>query len=1104
MLSLKQAIFILVFSILFLLLLLLGESHLGWYVMGVTTFLFLFFSQELQWDKVQDHTGVLLIWLLFLISILVSLFNAFSIPLALSGMIFYFFSFIWFLFFLLIKRDFLPRFLIIQIVMLIGLVFCGLTLTFFLFPSLTTHLPGMNLFHARYGHNHFAAYLLLLIPLTWWIAIQYQKWFQYAEFIIIIPIFLTCVLCITFGRTAIIIGIFQLFTILFLFKKHIPYVKIIFIFSLFASLVIMSSIAFFALHPKLKNTCPFPQFEKQLCKPLESENRPLYFQQALHILKKHPLTGIGIGNYSIGSQMFYQTPHVFTRYAHNAFLHIFAEIGIFGGVVFAILMLTFMYESTKNVKKNTSPTLKKFLLIALISMYVNVLLDFDWSFLGILCSSLLFVTLLIRKEKRSNSLLTKKRNIYKPIYYINSFFLLAFTLVYLITEILIWQGKSQKAFSLFPYFSWQSSLYSKNSTLTEKQKRKLLAIYKHHVEVLQNLLNEDFLSKKEKQTLRKKILNLDPWKTKLAVEFVEILLDEKQYLEAEEYIQQFVTKTNDIQKKYNDQIFYKDSVAMAKLALQLADTYFHEQKYETSSSLYNQAQKLDAWILHDHSPPFKQNSVENKQWQFFHNLDFDFEYIGQYRETYAKHLQALTLNEMRSDNFDENQALEYVKKMIEIADWIKWESWITVSNESIERIYQALEKDNTLLAKKYADFAFKVLHIFETKNEEMNYEQKEDLAFLYMQIGKQSVGKHEYIVADCYARAYEILPWGVSTETHWIEDKKTTDIESHELLTFMEATKNWSDHQLGYKQHVYQETTRKYIKYLLENKRAREALALAAFIDENQWAYDWAKAIQQYDLYEQKDWEAIRTTLITENNQQHNLGILIDVLQILQDDSSSNTVYSYDLYQFLERLTPVFDQLSYDQKYQLAQIYVRIGNQNIGNGNYIVADCYNQARTLVPWILNDEQQWIENVEWDNVDPKEIVLFAKNVQGLQGDAIGWKQQAYIQLFQKAANIQMHNKNWQKAIQLLQTMQTIEPVDYAALLQLGNFYLLRGEWFVAKNAYRACSTKFESVYGEKHEECWNRYTALEKKEPIDQLRYWEVSEIIFENKDWEDFE
>ena len=54
-----------------------------------------------------------------------------------------------------------------------------------------------------------------------------------------------------------------------------------------------------------------------------------YWRQTLEIIKEHPLTGTGLGNFNLS----------FSRYAHNSYLQILAETGIFG--LFSFMWLIF-------------------------------------------------------------------------------------------------------------------------------------------------------------------------------------------------------------------------------------------------------------------------------------------------------------------------------------------------------------------------------------------------------------------------------------------------------------------------------------------------------------------------------------------------------------------------------------------------------------------------------------------------------------------------------------------------------------------------------------------------------------------------------------------
>jgi len=84
--------------------------------------------------------------------------------------------------------------------------------------------------------------------------------------------------------------------------------------------------------------------------PAEGSNqeRLKNWEEALAIIQNQPLTGAGLGNYSLAvlPSAEYRDP----IYAHNLYLDIAAETGIFNGIIFVALLLSSIYAFAKKAK----------------------------------------------------------------------------------------------------------------------------------------------------------------------------------------------------------------------------------------------------------------------------------------------------------------------------------------------------------------------------------------------------------------------------------------------------------------------------------------------------------------------------------------------------------------------------------------------------------------------------------------------------------------------------------------------------------------------------------------------------------------------------------
>jgi O-antigen ligase len=93
-----------------------------------------------------------------------------------------------------------------------------------------------------------------------------------------------------------------------------------------------------------------------------------YWQESLAIIKEHPFAGVGLGNFNLQS----------SRYAHNAYLQIWAEMGILGLCSLIWLVLAVFKTCLKNLTQASDKRLIAGLLAASAVFLIHNFLDFTF------------------------------------------------------------------------------------------------------------------------------------------------------------------------------------------------------------------------------------------------------------------------------------------------------------------------------------------------------------------------------------------------------------------------------------------------------------------------------------------------------------------------------------------------------------------------------------------------------------------------------------------------------------------------------------------------------------------------------------------------------
>ncbi|HCR80996.1 MAG: hypothetical protein UX28_C0001G0063 [Candidatus Pacebacteria bacterium GW2011_GWA1_46_10] len=612
-----------IFSVFLILILLLGDSFLRWYLIGFLALFFLLARKNLDFSWVKYQQRPLFLWGIFLGLAIVSAFFTHNVPLSLESLAYYGFAFLVFVTALSVPLTKSVKEQLSFFVVFIGFTLSLLSLLLLFNRSLAASLPGMNLLYPTYGHNHLAAFLLLVLPLGWRLVLFSRPQGQRSLFAVavITTVVVTLALLLSFGRTALFLGILELTIIWFfawrfrskenvrglLFRVGLPLVVLAFLFVFGAKM-------YFSYRSVVDSNfiCPVPSWAThKLCKPFDTELRLLYFGQAISAMKEYPFNGYGPGTFQLINEKYQQLPFVDTAYAHNHFLQTGAEMGIVAGAIFLLLILTLYWRAFQVVFLNRSAKEKTFsfnkaLYISAAGSFLNAWLDFDWNYIGIFTLTLFYLGLILRQTstfKRTNW------RFYFPVSFVSKMIALGlFTLagLYIFVEFLTRTGRVRAAFDVFPYFKEHLKVFeAERKSFSPSQQQQFLSLYRYRPTAyffVEKLPVEAVFAE-----AREEIFRLNPWQN-LSSKDIDWYLEHGDYQAADQNLTALIDRVEHAEQYYDYRLGFTRKMVLVNQRLTLADYYLQIGNPQKGAQYYLWARSTEPWIFDHRLPPVNDQS----------------------------------------------------------------------------------------------------------------------------------------------------------------------------------------------------------------------------------------------------------------------------------------------------------------------------------------------------------------------------------------------------------------------------------------------------------------------------------------------------------------
>ncbi len=595
-------VFWLSYFALMLLLLMLGETFIGIFVMvTIAVFMQLFLHTRSQrpshpWYKLSVAlASIFLVWLL-----ITSIFSI-SWPLSLQAVFEWVFIINLFFWFLEAPWNDIDRRFWLLGVMMLGLVLVFLGIAALFFPQYSYLIPGMNLIYPTYGHNHLGVVLLMTIPMFWAAAKEWPSKVTQTIAILfnITPVF-------TFGRVIIGLTILQLF---FVHQRLLQKSKIVWwVIRIGSGALIFSLIVQFLLgwYVDQGHTCPIPQYRNQVCKSWKEERRSWYSEQAVAGFKERVWTGSGPGTFGLVSEKHRQLPAFSTGFAHNDYLQFFVEYGIAGGLMFCAGFFWLLFKLKPTQVRGGHDVLYQGIYWGLVSVAINSFFDFDLNYIGVISMMFMGLGLLSKWEKVEPWPKKLAAFDFVVVWWHKWFhvaaltFLVGVALLFATTNILLDLGKSESVLRYFPYFHWQSKiLYDKLPDTSLVLQDRFRGIYWHHSNLISSSTESVAMTSDEVRRFRH-LFEIDPW-SRMHKETYSYYMNRGDYRNAEIEL----SAANAFFMKQMQSGFGRENIpneakeSLSRSMMWLADLQFQQGRFIEGAESMVSAQKYFEWAFND-------------------------------------------------------------------------------------------------------------------------------------------------------------------------------------------------------------------------------------------------------------------------------------------------------------------------------------------------------------------------------------------------------------------------------------------------------------------------------------------------------------------------
>lgn len=710
----KKFIFNLLFSGLFFILILLGETSIGIAILGLIGIIYLIY-QTLFFDKAKRsqsnrvHTVAIVLFFLFYLGSFLSLFFTASVPLTINKWILMSISVLTLEFFYFSEKKELPVDLILYQLLIVGINVGILCSMFFLFPVLAKHLPAMNLLFATYGHNHASIIFLFCVPIAFYIA--QKNTFKRVWLLPLLFLFLN--LLISFARVDIVIGTIELGIFIF-FQKQNRSLRSLWSWKTGAVGVLALILIGISL-TKIKpwQLCVSSTIKHQICKDLNTEYRLEYWQEAVKGITEKPLTGWGGGTFSIISARKAKYPYYYAAYAHNEYLQLLSEYGMLLSLSF-FLFLIYVLGIGLSIKRDFSKPMI-YLVMSFVALLIDALFDYNWNFSAIWLLLIISSALILREQQEVPTFLRKLSHTFSSLRYLvfaRMLFifcmgvLILWTVLYGVSSVLWYVGQKEASVTAFPFVYWRVE----DEIASTSHSHFLLGLYFNDPAVLNKYVEKKGITNEEKINVLRHLIVISQFDLSAKTDLLALEAEADRpdlYFETLKNIYSVYKGTSLLDLEESESIF---SQAVADSIV------FFPKHSSLSGQIYASLASLDYGLTASRPfKPFLQPWIHpSPDLKLALSAIEPTGLLSDYKLTLLPWLTSQIHQEIMNSNW--NGALSDTKLVLQINPENTWTIWSGISEDSIAQMQADVQTSKLDHASEVAQFAFQAWQLVQSSS----------------------------------------------------------------------------------------------------------------------------------------------------------------------------------------------------------------------------------------------------------------------------------------------------------------------------------------------------------------------------------------------------